>query len=331
MVSQTLLTGIKATGQPHLGNYVGSIWPALELIQKLNGGTSYLFIADYHALTNVQTQKRLKQNVYEVTATWLACGVNPKETIIYRQSDIPEVFELYWILSCVTPKGLLNRAHSYKAYVQKNQSRKKEEDFGLNMGIFNYPLLMASDILLFQADVVPVGKDQLQHLEITRDIATKFNKNFKTQILTLPQEQLSRQQALIGLDGRKMSKSYNNDISIFSKKLRKEVMKIKTDSLPFESPKDPKTSIVFHLYQTFGTSEQIQYFQKKLEKGIGWGEAKEELYQLLENHFGQKREIYNSLILQPEKMDQILKDGAKKARLKSQKMIQEIRKIINQH
>ncbi len=328
---QTLLTGIQATGNPHLGNYTGSIQPALESIQQLSNSSSYLFIADYHALTNEQTQKNLKENIYKVAATWLACGVNPEKTILYRQSDIPEVFELYWILSCVTPKGLLNRAHSYKAYIQKNQSRKKEEiDFGLNMGIFNYPLLMASDILLFQADIIPVGKDQLQHLEMTRDIALKFNKNFRTKILIPPKGKMSHQGDLLGLDGRKMSKSYNNDIPIFSRELRKYIMKIKTDSLPSEAPKDTKTSIVFHLYKAFASSEQIQLFQNRLQKGIGWGQAKEELYQLLENHFGQKRKVYESLILQPEKIDQILKEGAKKARVKTQTMIQEIRKIINQ-
>ena len=325
-MSQTLLTGIQATGQPHLGNYVGSIQPALE---HLKGRTSYLFIADYHALTNKQTQKQLKQNVYEVAATWLACGVNPKETIIYRQSDIPEVFELYWILSCVTPKGLLNRAHSYKAH--KNKSKNTEEaDFELNMGVFNYPLLMAADILLFQAHIVPVGKDQLQHLEMARDIAAKFNRNFKTKILIPPKEQLGYQESLMGIDGRKMSKGYNNHIPLFSKDLKKKIMKIKTDSLPPESPKDPKTSIVFHLYKAFASSKQTQEFEKKLKKGVGWGDAKQELYQLLENHFSKKRQVYESFVSHPEKIDRILEDGAKRARVKSLEMMREIKKIIYQ-
>ena len=327
-MSQSLLTGIQATGQPHLGNYVGSIQPALKLIQELKG-PSYLFIADYHALTNENVQKELKKNVYEVAATWLACGVDPKKTILYRQSDIPEIFELYWILSCVTPKGLLNRAHSYKAHIQKNLNRKKEEiDFGLNMGLFSYPLLMASDILLFQSNIVPVGKDQLQHLEITRDIAIKFNNQFKTDILIPPKEELNAGGFLLGIDGQKMSKSYNNHIPIFSKDLKKKLMKIKTDSLPPEAPKETKDSIVFHLYKAFSSPEQAQKFQKKLEKGIGWGEAKEELYELLENHLCSKRESYEKFISQPEKIDLLLEEGAKKARIKSKEMIRKIKKLI---
>ena len=328
-MSQTLLTGIQATGQPHLGNYIGSIQPAIKLIEELKG-PSYLFIADYHALTNESAQKNLKKNIYEVAATWLACGVNPEKTILYRQSDIPEIFELYWILSCVTPKGLLNRAHSYKAHIQKNKERKKEEiDFGLSMGVFNYPLLMASDILLFQSHVVPVGKDQLQHLEMTRDIAIKFNNQFKTDILIPPKEIIRFEGSLLGIDGQKMSKSYHNHIPIFSKDFKKQVMKIKTDSLPPEAPKDTKTSIVFHLYKSFSSPEKSKKFKEKLEKGMAWGEAKEELYKLLEDHFSSKRKVYDEFISQPKKIDLLLQEGAQKARIKSKEVIKKIKQLIS--
>ena len=328
---KTLLTGIKPTGCPHLGNYIGAIQPALSQIKQLQN-TNYLFIADYHSLTSLKDPSLLSHITYQVAASWLACGVDPKKTIIYRQSDIPELFELYWILSCWTPKGLLNRAHSYKAYIQANSHRKKEEvDQGINMGLFNYPILMAADILLFQAELVPVGKDQTQHLEITRDIADKWNRHFKSSIMILPQAVHSTTTpCLPGLDGQKMSKSYNNHIPLFcsEKELKQKVMKIKTDSLPPSAPKDPNTSTVFQIFKAFANSEQTTAFQNKLQKGCGWGTAKLDLANLLEDQLKSKRQVYDSLMNDLSQVENILKEGAVQARTQAQKMLSKIRKTI---
>lgn len=322
MSHSTLLTGIKPTGVPHLGNYVGAIQPALEKIQNLKG-QSYLFIADYHALTTLPSSQEFKQNVYEVTSAWLACGTDPNKTIMYKQSDIPELFELYWVLSCLTPKGLLNRSHSYKAYIQE-----KKEDSHIQMGVFNYPILMAADILLFQSDFVPVGSDQLQHLEIARDLAGKFNHTFKTSLMVPPEPLKEEQTSLPGIDGRKMSKSYNNHIPLFcsSEELKKKIMKIKTDSLPPTAPKDPQASIVFQIYKEFATAQQTQDLENKLKKGCGWGEVKLELFELLEKKFQTQKDTYQTLLSNKKKLDQILHDGAVKARLKAKEVMQKVRK-----
>jgi len=320
----TLLTGIKPTGVPHLGNYVGAIQPALKAIQHLKG-QSYLFIADYHALTTLPGPKEFNQNVYEVTSAWLACGTDPKKTIIYKQSDIPELFELYWVLSCLTPKGLLNRAHSYKAYIQE-----KKDGSHIQMGIFNYPILMAADILLFQSNFVPVGSDQLQHLEITRDLADKFNHTFKTSLMVPPEPLKEKQISLPGTDGRKMSKSYNNHIPLFcpSRELKKKIMKIKTDSLPPEDPKDPQSSIVFQIYKAFASNQQTKNMEDKIKRGCSWGEVKLELFELLEKKFQTQKKIYQNLLSDKEKMDRILHEGAAKARIKAKKVMQQVRKTI---
>ena len=322
--SSTILTGIKPTGSPHLGNYTGAIRPALEKIKNMKG-QSYLFIADYHALTALPNPKEWTQNVYEVTAAWLACGADPNQTIIYKQSDIPELFELYWVLSCLTTKGLLNRSHSYKAYLQD-----KKDDSHIQMGVFNYPILMAADILLFQAHFVPVGADQFQHLEITRDLAGKFNHSFKTSLMTLPKALEKKPHSLPGIDGRKMSKSYNNHIPLFcsSSELKKKIMKIKTDSLAPEEPKDPESSILFQLYKEFAEPPQTQLLENKLKKGCGWGEVKTALFELLEDKLKAQKQTYQSLLSDPPRIDQILREGAVKARKKAQKMIQQVRKII---
>ncbi|MDE0151855.1 MAG: tryptophan--tRNA ligase [Bdellovibrionales bacterium] len=322
MNHSTLLTGIKPTGVPHLGNYIGAIQPALEKIQNLKG-QSYLFIADYHALTTLPDPQEFKQNVYEVTSAWLACGTDPNKTIIYKQSDIPELFELYWVLSCLTPKGLLNRSHSYKAHIQE-----KKEDFQIQMGVFNYPILMAADILLFQSDFVPVGSDQLQHLEITRDLAGKFNHTFKTSLMVPPEPLKEEQTSLPGIDGRKMSKSYNNHIPLFcsSEELKKKIMKIKTDSLPPTAPKDPQASIVFQIYKEFADAQQIQDLEHKLKKGCSWGEVKLELFELLEKKFQTQKETYQEFLSNKKKLDQILNEGAVKARIKAKEFMQQVRK-----
>ena len=325
MNHSTLLTGIKPTGTPHLGNYVGAIQPALKTIQKLKG-QSYLFIADYHALTTLPEPKEFNQNVYETAAAWLACGTDPNKTIIYKQSDIPELFELYWILSCLTPKGLLNRAHSYKAHIHK-----KKDDSHIQMGVFNYPVLMAADILLFQSNFVPVGFDQFQHLEIARDLAGKFNHTFKTSLMVFPEPLNEKQTFLPGIDGRKMSKSYNNHIPLFcsSNELKKKIMKIKTDSLPPTAPKDSKSSIVFQIYKEFAETSQTKNLENKLKKGCGWGEVKLELFELLEQKFQTQKQTYQSLLSDKQKIDQILRKGAVKARQKAQEVMQKVRSIIH--
>ncbi len=329
MSNKIILTGIKPTGLPHLGNYIGAIEPALKLSDDPSVD-SYLFVADYHSLTTIHSAPVLNKMIYQVSSAWLACGLDPKKTIIYRQSDIPELFELSWILSCVTPKGLMNRGHSYKALVQANRQAKREnEEVGINMGVYNYPVLMSADILLFSADEVPVSEDQAQHLEITRDIAGKFNHLFKTNLLKLPKT-LIKTKLLPGLDGEKMSKSKGNHIPLFgsSKELHKAIMKIKTDSSSPTEPKDPESSILFSLYKAFASKEQTDKLANKYQKGVGWGEVKEQLYLLLEEVLSEKRKVYESFMAEPEKVNIILKEGAKKARKKAKPLMQKIRKAI---
>ena len=328
-MSKVILTGIKPTGLPHLGNYIGAIKPSLALAED-SSVMSYLFIADYHSLTSVHDPKMLKQIIHETASAWLASGLNPEKTFIYRQSDIPELFEFQWILSCMTPKGLMNRAHSYKALVQKNQNlNRKDLDSGVNMGIYNYPILMSADILLFSADEVPVGVDQAQHLEMTRDLALKFNQVFKTNLLKQPKTKAIGK-ALPGLDGQKMSKSYNNHIPLFcsSKDLKKLIMKIKTDSLKPEEPKDSENSILFSIYRAFADPAQTEELSKLYKKGIGWGDVKQRLFELLDKYLSEKRKKYEDLISRPDDVDQILKEGAKKAGEKAKLFMQKIRQAI---
>lgn len=328
-MSRIILTGIKPTGMPHLGNYVGAIQPALELAGD-SSVTSYLFIADYHSLTTIHDAQALNQMVYQVSAAWLACGLNPKRTIIYRQSDIPELFELNWILSCITPKGLMNRGHSYKSLIQTNQrAGRRNKESGINMGVYNYPVLMSADILLFSADEVPVSEDQAQHLEITRDIALKFNHVFKTDLLRLPKT-VVKTKLLPGLDGEKMSKSKGNHIPLFcsSNELKKIIMRIKTDSSSPSEPKDPENSILFSMYKAFASKEQTEKLAGKYRKGIGWGEVKELLYLLLEENLSEKRKAYESLINNPNTIDSILREGAKKALQKALPLMKKIRQTI---
>jgi tryptophanyl-tRNA synthetase len=311
---KVVLTGIKPTDHPHIGNYIGAIRPGIDLAGQFEN--SLLFIADYHAITTVQTAKELEEFTNSVTAAWIASGVDPKKTIIYRQSDVPEIFELAWILSCVTPKGLLNRAHAYKAKVQENQDAGREDlDFGISMGLYSYPVLMAADILLFNTDVVPVGEDQVQHVEIARDVAQKFNRVYGD-VLKLPKHLVKTEKVVPGLDGRKMSKSYGNHIPLFleEKKLRKMVMKIVTDSTPPEAPKDPKASVLFDLYKEFSTPEQLSELAALYAKGIGWGDVKQRLFERIHEHFKGPSDIYNDLMSNPSKLVTILADGAHRAR-----------------
>ena len=261
------LTGITTTGTPHLGNYVGAIKPAIQLSKKFK---SYLFLADYHSLIKVNDPDAVKESSMKIAATWLACGLDSKNSLFYRQSKVPQILELNWILSCMAPKGLLNRAHAYKAAVDLNKENKNDEDFGISHGLFSYPVLMSADILMFNPKYVPVGKDQKQHLEITRDIADKFNKTYKN-FFQLPEPIIDESLDLLtGTDGRKMSKSYNNSIDLFSseKILQKSINKIKTDSKEPGEKKETKDSIIFQYFNHFSDEEEINEIKKNLKREL---------------------------------------------------------------
>ena len=325
-MSKKILTGIKATGQVHLGNYLGAIKPSLELSHNT---ASYFFIADGHSLTSKPKSKELQDSITEVGAVWLACGLDPEKVFFYRQSDIPELFELSWILSCVTPKGLMNRAHSYKAKKDENRRLgKKDLDDKIEMGLYSYPILMAADILLFSAQEVPVGKDQIQHLEMIRDIAGKFNHIYKKELFVLPKAFLKEEFVLPGLDGRKMSKSYGNEIPLFSKRLQKLIRKIKTDSTPEKDPKNPETCLIFQIYKGFANSEEIKKMKKLYLEGISWGAAKDLLFYKLEDYFKDKKDRYEHYKNHPDELKKILKQGAEKVRPEASSFLKKVKKQI---
>jgi tryptophanyl-tRNA synthetase len=328
MADKIALTGIKPSGTPHVGNYLGMIRPALELARTYQ---ALYFIADYHALTTVKDRKDLQFQTYEVAATWLALGLDPEKTIFYRQSDIPEVMELTWVLSCFTSKGLLNRAHAYKAAVDENLAAGSPPDEGINSGLYFYPVLMAADILMFGSHFVPVGADQRQHIEIARDIAIAFNNNYG-EILTVPEAVIREEVMTIpGLDGRKMSKSYDNVIPIFapSKALRKSVMRIVTDSRRPEDPKDPETDNVFAIYRYFAAEAEIERTrQHYLDGGVAYSEIKEDLFELLESRFGEARSKFEALMKDWAYLDQVLMSGAAKARTIATPMMEKVRRAV---
>lgn len=328
MGNQIALTGIKPSGTPHIGNYLGMIRPALELAKKYQ---ALYFIADYHALTTVKDGKELKELTYEVAATWLALGLDPEKVIFYRQSDIPEVMELAWILACFTPKGLLNRAHAYKAAVEENLAMGEGPDEGINAGLFFYPVLMAADILLFGTHYVPVGLDQKQHLEIARDIAQAFNNNYGN-ILTIPEAVIGEDvMTITGIDGRKMSKSYDNVIPIFAPpdKLRKVVMRIVTDSRRPEEPKDPDQDNLFSIYRYFASpQDQERIRQRYLSGGLAYSEVKNELYELLLEQFGPARQKYEEYLNDKSYLEEVLSRGAEKARKMATPLMEKVRAAI---
>ncbi|MDP8209197.1 MAG: tryptophan--tRNA ligase [Candidatus Stygibacter australis] len=323
MNKKIALTGIKPTGNPHIGNYFGAIKPALQLSAQYE--TRY-FIADYHALNQTKDPDVLSERIYEIAAAWLACGLDPEHNLIYKQSAVPQTFELSTILLAFTPKGLMNRAHAYKAMVQTNNELNKDTDDGVNMGLFTYPVLMSADILLFDADVVPVGSDQQQHLEMATDIAEVINRNYKKEILKVPQALIHKDTGIIvGMDGRKMSKSYNNTIPMFlpEKKLRKLIMKIVTNSQTIEEPKDPDICNVFALYKLFA-DQQLQEDMKKRYRagGLGWGHAKQALFEIINETISSFREKYNRLMADKGYIDDILEKGSAQAReLAEQKLV----------
>ena len=328
MSEQTYLTGITTSGTPHLGNYVGAIRPAIEASKNPDYNNFY-FLADYHALIKSQDPKMLVQSRLEIACSWLALGLDPDQVTFYRQSDIPEIPELTWLLTCMTAKGLMNRAHAYKAVVQENaEAGSSDPDKGITMGLFSYPILMAADILMFKATKVPVGRDQIQHLEMARDIAQRFNHHYG-EILVIPEVVVEDRTAVLsGLDGRKMSKSYNNTIPLFDepKKLRKSIMKIKTNSQEPGEPKDPEGNTVFEIYQAFATPEQTAELGKAYAEGIGWGDAKQQLFELINAELEEPRERYKALIADPAGIDKILIQGAEKARVHSRALMDEMRK-----
>ena len=309
------LTGIKPTGSATLGNYLGMIRPALALADEYR---VLYFIADYHALTTVHDGSELRELTYDLAATWLSLGLEPGEhATLYRQSDVPEIFEIAWILSCFTPKGLLNRAHAYKAAVDANDGAGNPPDDGVSAGLFNYPVLMAADILAFDSDVVPVGLDQKQHLEIARDIAEAINQTYSP-VLTLPEPRIEDQVKTIpGLDGRKMSKSYGNTIPLFlePKQLRKTVRKIVTDSRTPDEPKDPDGDTLFTLFAAVAPPEDTEVLRERyLSGGVGYGEVKDDLADRLIEIFDEPRQRYEELMAERAQIDAIVDDGAQHAR-----------------
>ena len=313
-MKKTYLTGIKPTGIPHIGNYFGAILPALE-IMKQNKFKCFYFIADYHALTTIKDKEVLKNYIFEVACTWLACGLDPKKVIFYKQSDVAEIFEIATIINNVTPKGLLNRAHAYKAATDEAHEKGLDEDALVNMGLYMYPVLMTSDIITMNTNFVPIGEDQKQHIEIARDITKSYNKNYGN-VFVMPSEIINNKTKLIlGLDGRKMSKSYNNIIPLFEnkEKLKKMISQIKTDSTLPNEPKD-KNSTIFEYYKLFASPIQLETFANKFDKGISWAEAKNELFEVMNTYLEPMRERYSYYKENPSLVSEILLQGAKKAR-----------------
>ena len=324
-MKKRILTGITTTGIPHIGNYIGAIRPAIELAQ--GSDESFFFLADYHSIIKNQNIDEIKNSVENVALAWLSCGLDPSKTYFYRQSDVPEILELSWVLNCVTSKGLMNRAHAYKSETSKNIN---DPDKGITMGLFSYPILMAADILMFDSTHVPVGSDQMQHLEMTRDIAARFNHLFKP-LLTLPEPIIQeKEEVVLGTDGRKMSKSYGNVIPLLEseKALKKSIMKIVTNSLEPGEPKDSKNCTVFNLYKYFATESEINTFQKSYEDGISWGEAKEILFDSINKELKPIRTKYEELSENKDYINDLLSDGAKKTRTIAKEKILQIREAV---
>ncbi len=330
MKKEIVLTGITTTGTPHLGNYAGAIRPAIEASKDENVKPFY-FLADYHALIKCHNPERVRQSSREIAATWLALGLDTSNAVFYRQSDVPEIMELSWMLCCMTAKGLMNRAHAYKAAVAENeQAEGNDADKGITMGLFSYPVLMAADILMFNATKVPVGKDQIQHIEMARDIASRFNHTYGEHF-AIPEAVVGDNSAtILGLDGRKMSKSYNNTIPLFEteKKFRKLINKIKTNSLEPGEPKDPKGCTLFGIYKAFANESEVENIRQLYVEGIAWGEMKKVLFEKINEEISLARERYHALMEAPEHIEEQLQEGAVKARAISKPFMQELRESV---
>ena len=329
-IKKKVLTGITTSGVPHLGNLSGAILPAIEASNQ-SGVSSFLFLADYHSLIKSQDPELTHNSSFQVAASWLACGLEPAKVKFYRQSDVPEIMELAWVLSCVTAKGLMNRSHAYKAATSLNLEQGISDlDKGISMGLFNYPILMAADILAFNADEVPVGQDQKQHIEMTRDIAARFNYLYGD-VFNLPEAIISSETGILpGTDGQKMSKSYNNTIPIFldENALLKAIRKIKTNSLEPGVPKDIETCTIFQVYKAFASGPQVHDMGAKYKEGIGWGEAKDILFSLINSKVKPFREAYKIIIEDRVYLESVLSEGAGKAREAASEIIKAVRKAV---
>ena len=320
----SVLTGITTNGSPHLGNYVGAMRPAIKLSKK---SKSFIFLADYHSLIKQQDPELTHQSTLSIAAAWIACGLDLKNTIFYRQSSIPQIMELNWILTSITPKGLMNRAHAYKA--MQDTTSGKDKDKNVQMGLFNYPILMSSDILIFNAELIPVGSDQKQHIEMTRDIANKFNLTYGS-FFNLPEPLIDETTSYLpGLDGNKMSKSYSNYIDLFSeeKKLQKQINQIKTDSLE-PGEKKPKDSTLYKYFKCFTNDKKIKQIDAYFNEGMGWGDLKKELFELINKEITPARKKYFDLINNPKKVEKLLKEGESKALKIASKNLKEIRALV---
>ncbi len=329
MAAQRILTGIKPSGTPHLGNYAGAIRPAVEASLR-SEAESFYFLADYHALISTTDPLRVQRSTLEIAASWLAAGLDADKVWFYRQSDIPEIPELTWLLSCIAGKGLLNRAHAYKAAVDRNTAEGEDPDAGVNMGLFMYPVLMAADILMFKAHSVPVGRDQIQHIEMARDIGARFNHLYGEHFV-LPEAAIDEAVATLpGLDGRKMSKSYDNVIPLFAPaaELRKLVFSIVTDSRMPGEPKDTEGSALFQLYQAFARAEETEAMRAAFAAGISWGEAKQAVFETIDRTVAPMRERYEALIAEPALIEEKLLAGAAKARAIATPFIAELRQAV---
>jgi tryptophanyl-tRNA synthetase len=324
-----VLTGITTTGTPHLGNYVGAIRPTVRASQKPHT-QSFLFLADYHALIKCDDPARIQRSTLEIAASWLAAGLDPEHVTFYRQSDIPEIPELTWLLTCVTGKGVLNRAHAYKAMLDKNAAAGQDPDTDVTAGLFMYPVLMAADILMFKAHQVPVGRDQVQHIEMARDMAASFNHLYGEHLVP-PAAVIDDNVALLpGLDGRKMSKSYDNTIALFGprEQLRKQIMSIVTDSRAPGEPKSTDGSAVFQIYRAFADTAESTAFAQALQQGLAWGDAKQQLFERIDQEIGPMRERYNHLIGHPAEVEDLLMAGAVKARAIATPFMRELRHAV---
>lgn len=326
---QRFLTGITTTGTPHLGNYVGSIRPSVAA-SRLPGVQSFYFLADYHALIKCDDPARIQRSTLEIAASWLAAGLDPERVTFYRQSDVPEITELTWLLTCVTGKGVLNRAHAYKAAVDKNQATGNDPDADVTAGLFMYPVLMGADILMFKAHKVPVGRDQIQHIEMARDMAQRFNHLYGEH-LVLPEAVIEESVALLpGLDGRKMSKSYDNTIALFTPhdQLRKLIAGILTDSRAPGEPKEVEGSALFQIYQAFASAPETAALRQAYADGISWGDAKQLLFERVEQEVAPMRERYHAMLNDPAHIEALLQAGAEKARSVATPLMRELRHAV---
>jgi len=333
MSKRRVLTGITTTGSPHLGNYVGAIRPAIAASRD-PGVESFYFLADYHALVKCDDPARIQRSTLEIAASWLACGLDPANVYFYRQSDIPEIPELTWLLTCVTAKGLLNRAHAYKAATDANRDKGDDADAGINAGLYMYPVLMAADILLFNANQVPVGRDQIQHIEMARDIGQRFNHLYDGDYFTLPEAAIEDNVATLpGLDGRKMSKSYDNTIPLWlpEKELRKAIMGIVTDSSRPQTAEEAQSSALYQIIEAFNPDRGVLHAEiakRMREMGAGWGALKEHAFTSINEHIRPFREKYEKLISDPDDIERKLKTGAKRARELSRPFVEQLRHAV---